>query len=79
MILIIANREVRIISPDAKTVLFHKNVQEISQSAKGIQRKDCFGFICREVSSSGAAMYIGFIFRCESDKISAEILHSKNL
>lgn len=79
MILIIANREVRIISPDAKTILFHKSVQDISQTTKGIQNTDCFGFICREISSSGVAMYVGFIFRCESDKVSSEILHSKNL
>jgi len=77
MILIIANREVRIVSPDAKTILFHKNIQEISQTAKGIRNRDCFGFICREVGVSGS-IYVGFIFRCESDKVSTEILQSKS-
>ncbi|CAL8078715.1 unnamed protein product [Orchesella dallaii] len=81
MILIVGKNELRIISPDAKSLLFSKHFRDIYHSSQGIENKEYFGFICREnagsVSSSGKPSgggYVAYVFRCESDAVAGDIL-----
>ena len=60
MLLQVGRSDLRLISPDTKQVLLHKSFREISHCACGLQNKECFGFICREI---GHSQYLGYIFR----------------
>jgi len=74
MLLQIGRTDLRLISPDTKQVLLHKNFREISHCARGQQSQEHFGFICRDASHQGQGNYISYIFRCDSISIVDDIM-----
>jgi len=74
MLLQVGRTDLRLISPDTKQVLLHKNFREISHCARGQQSQEHFGFICRDTSHQGQGNYISYIFRCDSVSIVDDIM-----
>ncbi|UYV60394.1 TBC1D4 [Cordylochernes scorpioides] len=70
MLFLIGQLELCMISPDRKQVLLSKTFNDISHCSKGIEKRDHFGFICREMSAStGSDNYIAYIFRGQTEKV----------
>lgn len=70
--------DLRLISPDRKQVLLHKQHRDIASCVHGIANPEHFGFICKEytppstVSSTGQQQvqsYVGYVFKCESASV----------
>lgn len=78
MLFLIGRLELRLISTDHHQILLNKTFNHVSHCSQGIMNKDHFGFICRDKESSmtSCESYVGFIFRCQSEKLVEEILHS---
>ncbi|XP_031331807.1 TBC1 domain family member 1 isoform X1 [Photinus pyralis] len=70
MVLQVGRGDLRLISPDRKLVLLHKQNRDITTCAKGILNPTHFGFICREVNTANA--YIGYVFKCDSLSVANE-------
>lgn len=70
MVLQVDRTDLRLISPDRKIILLHKQHRDITTCIQGVNKSEHFGFVCRE----GATLqnFIGYIFKCESSSISSD-------
>lgn len=70
MVLQVGRGDLRLISPDRKLVLLHKQNRDITACAKGLLNSTHFSFICRESNTTNAC--IGYVFKCESQSVANE-------
>ena len=70
MLFQISRIDVKLISPDRKSVLLSKPFRDISHCSQGIQHPDNFGFICRDANSEN---YVCYVFKCLSSSVADEI------
>ncbi|CAL1684382.1 unnamed protein product [Lasius platythorax] len=61
--------DLRLISPDRKQVLLHKQLKDIASCAQGVTNPDHFGFICKETEC-----FIGYIFKCQSGSVADDLV-----
>lgn len=66
--------DLRLISPDRKQVLFHKQLKDIASCVQGIKNSEHFGFICREAAVD---CFIGYIFKCQSASVADDLVGGK--
>uniref|UniRef100_W4VR98 Putative gtp n=1 Tax=Corethrella appendiculata TaxID=1370023 RepID=W4VR98_9DIPT len=71
MVFLIGKTDLRLISPDRKQVLLHKEFKDVASCAQGQKNSDHFGIICRDVNNEG---YIGYVFKCQSEHVADEII-----
>ncbi|XP_062711984.1 TBC1 domain family member 1 isoform X2 [Aedes albopictus] len=71
MVFLIGASDLRLISPDRKQVLLHKEFRDVASCAQGQKNADHFGIICRDVNNDG---YIGYVFKCQSENVADEII-----
>ena len=76
MLFLIGRMEICLISPDQQQVLFNKTFNYVSHCSQGVKYIDHFGFICRESSFYANDFYVGYVFRCQTDKVVNEIMHA---
>ncbi|XP_057670519.1 TBC1 domain family member 1 isoform X1 [Diorhabda carinulata] len=72
MVLQVDRTDLRLISPDRKIILLHKQHKDITTCVQGITRSEHFGFICREGQSTFT--HVGYIFKCESASIANDAM-----
>lgn len=75
MVLQVDRTDLRLISPDRKIILLHKQHRDISTCIQGVSKGEHFGFICRE--GPNLQNFIGYIFKCESASISSDAVAGK--
>jgi TBC1 domain family member 4 len=75
MVFILGRCDLRLISTDRKQVLLHKNFADVVTVVQGTLNADHFGIICCE-SKDGRQEFIGYVFKCQSDSISHDVLGS---
>ncbi|GAB1868963.1 TBC1 domain family member 1 [Camponotus japonicus] len=61
--------DLRLISPDRKQVLLHKQLKDIASCAQGVKNPDHFGFICKEPEC-----FIGYVFKCQSESVADDLV-----
>ncbi|XP_050465807.1 TBC1 domain family member 4 isoform X2 [Cataglyphis hispanica] len=61
--------DLRLISPDRKQVLLHKQLKDIASCAQGVKNSDHFGFICKEPEC-----FIGYVFKCQSGSVADDLV-----
>ncbi|XP_063986457.1 TBC1 domain family member 1 isoform X1 [Diachasmimorpha longicaudata] len=71
MLFQVGRSDLRLISPDRKGVLFHKQLKDIASCVQGLKNPEHFGFICREVS---AECFIAYIFKCQSASVADDLV-----
>uniref|UniRef100_A0A1Q3FP52 Putative ypt/rab gtpase activating protein n=1 Tax=Culex tarsalis TaxID=7177 RepID=A0A1Q3FP52_CULTA len=71
MVFLIGQTDLRLISPDRKQVLLHKEFRDVASCAQGQKNADHFGIICRDMNNDG---YIGYVFKCQSENVADEII-----
>ncbi|XP_053202736.1 uncharacterized protein LOC128387556 isoform X2 [Panonychus citri] len=76
MLFLIGRLEICLISPDLHQILFNKTFNYVSHCSQGVKYMDHFGFICREPSFYPSETYVGYVFRCQTDKLVNEIMHT---
>lgn len=72
MVLQVDRTDLRLISPDRKIILLHKQHKDITTCVQGIARAEHFGFICRE--GQNTFTHVGYIFKCESSSIANDAM-----
>ncbi|XP_022178410.1 TBC1 domain family member 4 isoform X2 [Myzus persicae] len=77
MVFQIGRSDLRLISPDRKQILLHKQLKDIINCVQGSRNQLHFGFTCRDSSSSESC--IGYIFKCESESVAMELVTAINL
>lgn len=77
MVLILGKQELRLISTDRKQVLLNKSLSDIINIVRGVENKEHFGIICTETKDNKCE-YIGYVFKCQSDSITSDIIFSVN-
>lgn len=70
MVLQVDRTDLRLISPDRKIILLHKQHRDISTCIQGVVKSEHFGFVSRE--GQNATNFIGYIFKCESSSVAAD-------
>lgn len=75
MVFILGRDDIRLISPDRKQILLHKNFNDLVQAVQGVINVEHFGIICREIKE-GKTEFIGYVFKCQSGSIAQDIMHS---
>lgn len=63
--------DLRLISPDRKQVLLHKQLKDIASCVQGIKNPEHFGFICREATME---CFIGYVFKCQSESVADDLV-----
>ncbi|XP_015784738.1 TBC1 domain family member 4 [Tetranychus urticae] len=76
MLFLIGRLAICLISPDLQQILFNKTFNYVSHCSQGVKYMDHFGFICREPSYYPSESYVGYVFRCQTDKLVNEIMHT---
>lgn len=76
MVLQVDRTDLRLISPDRKVILLHKNYKEVVACLQGIVNAEHFGFV--SVDASNSQNYIGYIFKCNSTSICADTVAAIN-
>lgn len=73
MVYILGRNELRLISPDRKQILLHKNFNDVVNVIQGYSHEtsDHFGIVCVEKQE-----YIGYVFKCQSGSISHDVVVS---
>ncbi|XP_057334117.1 TBC1 domain family member 1 isoform X1 [Microplitis mediator] len=71
MLFQVGRYDLRLISPDRKQVLFHKQLKDIASCVQGLKNPEHFGFICREVNTDG---FVGYIFKCQSASVADDLV-----
>ncbi|KAL6448780.1 hypothetical protein ACFW04_000517 [Cataglyphis niger] len=61
--------DLRLISPDRKQILLHKQLKDIASCAQGVKNSDHFGFICKEPEC-----FIGYVFKCQSGSVADDLV-----
>ncbi|XP_028135973.1 TBC1 domain family member 1 isoform X2 [Diabrotica virgifera virgifera] len=72
MVLQVDRTDLRLISPDRKIILLHKQHKDIATCVQGQVRSEHFGFICKE--GQNTFTYVGYIFKCESASIASDAM-----
>ncbi|XP_039283914.1 TBC1 domain family member 1 isoform X3 [Nilaparvata lugens] len=75
MVFLIGRYDVRLISPDKKTVLLCVLLKNITNSVKGSKFGAHFGFICKDTSSEN---HIWYIFKCQSESVADDVVRALN-
>lgn len=75
MVFILGRTDIRLISPDRKQILLHKNFADVSSVVQGVSNSEHFGIICSE-TKEGKSEYIGYVFKCQSGSIAHDIMNS---
>ncbi|KAJ3650813.1 hypothetical protein Zmor_016892, partial [Zophobas morio] len=70
MVLQVDRTDLRLISPDRKVILLHKQHRDIATCVQGVVKAEHFGFICREGTT--VQNFVGYIFKCESSSIAGD-------
>lgn len=92
MVLQVGRNDLRLISPDRKLILLHKQHRDIASCVQGIREQEHFGFICREphhsattpssavstpvTSANSVNAYIGYVFKCESASVASDAVNA---
>ncbi|RWS15269.1 TBC1 domain family member 4-like protein, partial [Dinothrombium tinctorium] len=76
MLFLIGRLELCLISPDRHQVLLSKTFNYVSHCCHGLIHRDHFGFICKETTFNAAETYVGYVFKCQSEKLVEEIMHA---
>ncbi|XP_074603075.1 PTB_TBC1D1_like and TBC domain-containing protein plx [Brevipalpus obovatus] len=76
MLFLIGRLEICLLSPDLQQVLFSKTFNYVSHCSRGVKYADHFGFICRETSFCSTETYVGYVFRCQTEQLVNEIMHT---
>ncbi|KAJ1520558.1 hypothetical protein ONE63_003673 [Megalurothrips usitatus] len=71
MLFLVGRSDLRLISPDRKQILLHKNLRDIASCIQGVKNSDHFGFICRE---QNAENFIGYVFKCQSESFADDVV-----
>ncbi|KAJ8688445.1 hypothetical protein QAD02_024240 [Eretmocerus hayati] len=71
MLFQVGRLDLRLISPDRKKVLLHKQLRDVASCVQGVNNPEHFGFICRDSSGD---RYICYIFKCQSDSVSDDLV-----
>ncbi|XP_015586548.1 TBC1 domain family member 4 isoform X2 [Cephus cinctus] len=71
MLFQVGRHDLRLISPDRKQVLLHKQLRDVASCVHGIKNPEYFGFICREI---GVECYIGYVFKCQSESVADDLV-----
>ncbi|RVE49593.1 hypothetical protein evm_005725 [Chilo suppressalis] len=72
MLFQVGRSELRLISPDRKQILLHREFKDVASCVLGRINKEHFGFVCRETNDS----YACYVFKCESDSIAQEVINA---
>lgn len=72
MLLQISRCDVKLISPDRKSVLLSRPFCDISHCSQGVQHTESFGFICRDATSE--SNNVCYVFKCQNSSVADEIL-----
>lgn len=75
MVFILGRNDIRLISPDRKQVLLHKNFSDLANVIQGSENSDHFGIICSE-KKENKTEFIGYVFKCQSGSIAHDIVTS---
>ncbi|XP_043254018.1 TBC1 domain family member 1 isoform X1 [Colletes gigas] len=71
MLFQVGRHDLRLISPDRKQVLLHKQLRDVASCVHGIKNPEHFGFICREINIEG---FIGYVFKCQSGSVADDLV-----
>lgn len=63
--------DLRLISPDRKKVLLHKQLRDVASCVQGVKNPEHFGFICRDNSGE---RFVGYIFKCQSASVADDLV-----
>ncbi|XP_063836449.1 TBC1 domain family member 1 [Ostrinia nubilalis] len=72
MLFQVGRSELRLISPDRKQILLHREFKDVASCVLGRIHKEHFGFVCRETNES----YACYVFKCESDSVACEVINA---
>lgn len=75
MVFILGRNDIRLISPDRKQILLHKNFVDVANIVQGVANSEHFGIICSETKASKTE-FIGYVFKCQSGSIAHDIMTS---
>lgn len=75
MVYILGRCDLRLISPDRKQILLHKNFNDVVNVVQGTESADHFGIICSEIKD-GKQEFIGYVFKCQSGSIASDVVNS---
>lgn len=75
MVFILGRTDIRLISPDRKQILLHKNFVDVANVVQGADNSEHFGIICSE-TKEGKTEFIGYVFKCQSGSIAHDIMTS---
>lgn len=75
MVFILGRTDLRLISPDRKQILLHKNFVDVASVVQGVENSEHFGIICNE-TKEGKTEFIGYVFKCQSGSIAHDIITS---
>ena len=64
----------RLISPDRKLVLLHKQLRDVASCVQGIKNPEHFGFICKE---NNVDFFVGYVFKCQSESVADDLVAGK--
>ncbi|KAI5709957.1 hypothetical protein M8J75_004485 [Diaphorina citri] len=71
MLFLVGRTDLRLISPDKKQVLLHKQLKDVTFIVQGKTHGDHFGFISKEQSTDS---YIGYVFKCQDSSTADEVV-----
>ncbi|XP_066597753.1 TBC1 domain family member 4 isoform X2 [Prorops nasuta] len=71
MLFQVGRNDLRLISPDRKQVLLHKQLKDVASCVQGLRNPEHFGFICRE---SNLECFIGYVFKCQSGSVADDLV-----
>ncbi|KAL1463274.1 hypothetical protein WDU94_015041 [Cyamophila willieti] len=72
MLFLVGRTDLRLISPDKKQVLLHKQLKDVTFIVQGKTHGDHFGFISKEQGSQDS--YIGYVFKCQDCSTADEVV-----
>lgn len=75
MVFILGRHDIRLISPDRKQILLHKNFVDVANIVQGAENSEHFGIICSE-TKEGKTEFISYVFKCQSGSIAHDIMNS---
>ncbi|XP_017788167.1 PREDICTED: TBC1 domain family member 1 [Habropoda laboriosa] len=71
MLFQVGRYDLRLISPDRKQVLLHKQLRDVASCVQGVKNPEHFGFICKE---SNTDYFIGYVFKCQSESVADDLV-----
>ncbi|KAF3421065.1 hypothetical protein E2986_11841 [Frieseomelitta varia] len=71
MLFQVGRHDLRLISPDRKQVLLHKQLRDVASCVQGVKNPEHFGFICKE---NNVEFFIGYVFKCQSESVADDLV-----